>query len=124
MQKQLFSQHDECIVSRWMLIFCSDDGVNNDESAGVHADDNEKEPLSLSSSSPSADMFIFAETMMDVEETIDPREAQEDASIRIHPGRSVIAHDDDDDDNKSAEEPLLSPAQKYAKNTPPDESAE
>ena len=92
-----------------MLNFCSGDGVNNDESAGVHADDNEKEPLSPSSSLPSADVFISAETMMDAEEMIDPQEAREDASLGIHPGRSVITHDDDND-NKSAEEPLLSPA--------------
>ncbi len=107
-----------------MLNFCSGDGVDNDESAGVHADDDEKDPLSSSLSSPSTDVFISAETMMDAEETIDPREAQEDALIQIHPGWSVIAHDDDDDNDESAEEPLLSPTQEFAKNTPPDESAE
>ncbi len=62
--------------------------------------------------------------MMDAEEMINPREAREDASIRIHPGWSIIAHDDDDNDDKYAEEPLLPPAQEYAKNTPPDKSAE
>ena len=86
-------------------------GVDDDKSACVQADDNEKDPSSLSSSSsPSADTFISAETMIDAEETIHPREAWEDALIQIHPGWSVIAHDDDDDDDESAEEPLLSPA--------------
>ncbi len=106
-----------------MLNFCSGNGVDNDKSAGVHAEDDEKERLSLLSPLPSADMFISAETIMDAEETIDLQEAGEVASIRTHPGRSVIAHDDDDDD-KSAEEPLLSPAREFAKNTPPEESTE
>ncbi len=61
---------------------------------------------------------------MDVEETIDLQEACEDESLIIHPGWSIIAHDDDDDNDESSEEPLLSPAQEYAKNTPPDKSAE
>ena len=88
-----------------------DNGVDDDKSAGVQADDNKKDPLSsLSSSLLSADVFISAETMMDAEETIDPQEAWEDASIQIHPGWSVIAHDDDDNDDESAEEPLPSPA--------------
>ena len=55
-----------------MLNFHSGNSVNNDESAGVHAGDDEKELLSLSSSLPSVDVFISAETMMDAEETIDP----------------------------------------------------
>ena len=86
-------------------------GVDDNKSAGVQADDNEKDPSSSSSSSsPSVDAFISAETMMDAEETIDPQEAWEDASIQIHPGWSVIAQDDGDDDDESAEEPLPSPA--------------
>ena len=87
-----------------------DNGVDDDKSAGVQADDNEKDPLSSSSvSSPSTDAFISAETMMDAEETIDPQEAWEDALIQIHHGWSVIALDDDDDDDESTEEPLPSP---------------
>ncbi len=87
-----------------------DNGVDDDKSAGVQADNNEKDPSSsLSSSSPSADAFISAETMMDAEEMIDPQEAWEDALIQIHPSRSVIAHNDDDDEDKSAVELLLSP---------------
>ncbi len=88
-----------------------DNGVDDDKSASVQADDNKKDPSSLLSlSSPSADTFIFAGTMMDAEETINPREAWEDASIQIHPGWSVIAHDDDNDNDESTEEPLPSPA--------------
>ncbi len=52
-----FSQHDKCIVLRWMLNFHSSDGVNNNKSASVHADNDEKEPLLSSSSSPSADVL-------------------------------------------------------------------
>ncbi len=53
-----------------MLNFCSGDGIDNNESTSVHADDDEKDPLLSSSSSPSTDVFIFTETMMDMEETM------------------------------------------------------